>query len=386
MKRVPSPDVPTWPLAIVALFITGLMFRGNLTLLAPQGLDFSTKFYALAIACLFGFAFWYVMKLNIERGAPLAAEGYPLAVVAAITSLLTFAAVSGTVCFVAMAAPQIGFEQDHGNGERVKAAIATTNARALAVAALLPQITSAKDDANDRAISEERRGSLSTRVSVKGKPQPVTDFLKLSRGRFASMETGIESGNARRMELIRGLTVLAGEYDTALSDTRKDANARRTQLQGIDGKARAMLQELTESLPIGALRALAAELRTSAGAPVIIDDTTGDQATALENQKGRMRMHAANLEKALEVIPAASPPLPPYTPSAPLVAAFEHFGAVWVYALLAYGLEGVAGFVWMHAYLQHKRRIEAANARDEEDEEPRPSANGRGRRSPGAGP
>lgn len=222
----------------------------------------------LLISVSSGLVSYYINKIAIERGTPLAAIGYPAALVASIGGIV----VIGLGLFIASLTGLIYDdvrERIHlEHASNLAAFTSSTYDRTLAAAHVLPLLEGVSDQLDELALCERERSCFSH--VGQGGDGPVSAVMKRQASQGRDVVDTFDRSNADRRKLLADLNKVNDRYQKAVMEEARDTVARRATLQSLHTRLEQAAKTLAEALPVERVRAYAEDLArgvTIAGQP-----------------------------------------------------------------------------------------------------------------------
>ncbi|MEX0957581.1 MAG: hypothetical protein WDZ83_20495 [Rhizobiaceae bacterium] len=301
---------------VLALIAAGMLFFAVPNIIT--GTDTQAGLKALLLAAAAAVVAYAVNRLAIERGAPLAAIGFPGAAALSVGAMIAVggglygATYSGlTILDVeTLRQEQQGGALSEYVGKRTQAA-----ARAVRVQ---PAMRVIANDLEAKARCEVANSCVSGRAG--GGRGPVARVLEEKSARAAAITGELEAGDVARIQAIAQLNRLLEEYQRVLGDTDKGVWERRAGLQIVDASIRQAAGALDEAIPLSLLSAYAAELQGGAA--------LADHPAAARRLNATLVAHGQSLAAVLASIDrtdAVQPAFPPRTGVSDTFSYIGHF-------------------------------------------------------------
>ena len=338
------PKQKTKPFTEKLVLVTSLCSAGALAFAIPNLLSGSPVLVGAKTALLTGAAFvvsYGVNKLAVERGAPLANNGYATAGIASVFSIL---AVGGAL-FCATYSGLVYSDVERLNLERYgrdfSAYVGSGASWSAAADTASSAVRTIGADLKDKAECELASSCISGRGN--GGAGPVSRAAEAAAGKAQALTQTIEDSQARRTATLNTLGSLQSRFNDVLSSEELGVSERRKALQELARAIGGTVSELLQTIPLAELRGYAAELRNGITIP--------KRPEAQERLSAILAGHGTTLQQSLASVPVTTAPMPAFPAKTGVSDTFAYLGHFLPIAAITAVVEVTLPIlIWFYAY------------------------------------
>ncbi len=339
------PKQKSKPFTEKLVLVTSLCSAGALAFAIPNLLSGSPVLVGAKTALLTGAAFvvsWGVNKLAVERGAPLANNGYASAGIASVGSILTV----GGALFCATYSGLVYSDVERLNLERYGRDLSVYVGSGASWSAAADTASSAVQtisaDLKDKAECELASSCISGRGN--GGAGPVSRAAEAAAGKAQALTQAIEDSQARRTATLNTLGSLQSRFNDVLSSEELGVSERRKALQELARAIGGTVAELLQRIPLAELRGYAAELRGGITIP--------GRPEAQERLSAILAGHGGMLAQSLAAVPETISPMPAFPAKTGVSDTFAYLGHFLPIAAITAIVECTLPIlIWLFAYI-----------------------------------
>ena len=250
-----------------------------------------------------------VIRLAVEKGAPLTSVGYWPAGIASVASISIVGGGLFAATYAGLTIDDVAELQLEEHGAALSTYVAAQNDVALEAQSVSPVASVIATDLSTKLACEIRESCVSGRGA--GGRGPVARAIEEKLGRAQAIFAEVETGRAQRIAAQAALSDLLANYQSVFADTDRSRTERRADLQTIDAKIRQRAGELAEALPVPLLAAYGEELGQGA--------VIAERPEATRRLSAILRSHGGSINAVLGGMSEAGA-VPPAFPGKPGVS------------------------------------------------------------------
>lgn len=364
-KSLSVGDRPKKPLDKVLILLTAI-FSGILLALAMPNLVGDDSWLGISKALLIAGAAttvaYGVIRLAIEKGAPLTAINFVGAGVTSVVSILIVGIGLFASTFAGLTIGSVADLQLQEHGTKLSRFITYRNQIVTKAGQSGPAIQSIATDLKLKALCELQTSCVSGRGQ--GGRGTITRILEDKSARATGIKEQFSAGEAKRKSTLFRLNGLLANYQKALGNEEKTIAEKRTALQKIDAEIGQAMSDLDEALPISLLKAYANELQT--GVEIL------NRPTATARLNDILRSHGRSLEAVLGDIEQGKKASIIFPGKTGVADTFKYLGHFLPIAAVVFVIELVFPLtLWIYTFftLYWKRIREESVTPDDEDQQ-----------------